>query len=477
MSKKLLAEIRKRAGNTAFKLEDFCFKEQLEFLQDPAKFKTAVCSRRAGKTVACAADLIHTAISHAEGDVAYITLNRRTAKKIIWRQLLDINKKYNLGGHPDKTELTLAMPHGPVIHVAGAKDESEIQKFLGHPLRKVYIDEAQSFRPYIKELVEDILEPTMIDYNGSVILIGTPGPIPVGYFYDAAHNDQGWKNFKWTIHNNPHILRKSKQTPDQIIAEICERRGLLINDPSVQREYFGRWVYDAKGLVFNFNNQKNIGAPPVGEKLEYIFGVDIGFNDSDAIAVLGYSYITKNVYLIEEDIANSQDITTLSDKIKVLRDKYNPVKIVIDAGGLGKKINEEIRTRHGINMDAADKHRKFEFIELLNDDLRTGKFKVYEGSRFEQDSYLEQWDRSKPGKLKIAETFHSDINMAVLYGWRECRHYFAEPTVEKLSVYSEAYMLALEEKEGAELMERLKPDDGGPSKDDMDFIFNDTDEY
>lgn len=476
MSKKLLDEIKKRAGGAAFRLEDFCFPEQLAFLRDPAKFKTAVCSRRAGKTVACAADLIHTAISHKEGDVAYITLNRRTAKKIIWRQLLQINKDFALGGHPDNTELTLTMPHGPVIHVAGAKDESEIQKFLGHPLRKAYIDEAQSFRPYIAELVEDILEPTMIDYDGSIILIGTPGPIPAGYFYEAAHNTDGWKNFKWTMHDNPFIEAKSKKTPEEHIKEICERRGVPITHPSIQREFFGQWVYDAEGLVFQFNPKKNIFKELPKDKLEYIFGIDLGFDDSDAIAVLGYSYVTKNVYLIEEDIASKQDITSLSNRIKFLNEKYKPVKMVVDAGGLGKKIVEELRGRQGLVMEAADKHRKFEFIELLNDDLRTAKLQAFEGSQFEQDSYLEQWDRSKPGKLKMSDTFHSDITMAVLYGWRECKHYFAEPVPEKLDKNSDAFMRALEEKEAAAMEESLKPDDGGPSSDDMKYVFGESDD-
>lgn len=438
---------------------------------------TGVITHNSGKTVACAADLIHTAISHKEGDVAYITLNRRTAKKIIWRQLLQINKDFQLGGHPDNTELTLTMPHGPVIHVAGAKDESEIQKFLGHPLRKVYIDEAQSFRPYIEELIEDILEPTMIDYDGSIILIGTPGPIPAGYFYDAAHNPDGWKNFKWTMHDNPFIEIKSKKTPEEHVKEICERRGVPITHPSIQREFFGQWVYDAEGLVFQFNPKKNIYKQLPEDKLEYIFGVDVGYDDADAIAVLGYSYVSKNVYLVEEDIARRQDITTLANRIKYLKEKYNPVKIVIDSGGLGKKLNEEIRVRHGLVMEAADKHRKFEFIELLNDDLRTAKLKAFEGSKFEQDCYLEQWDRSKPGKLKMSDTYHSDINMAVLYGWRECKHYFAEPTVARLSKNSDAYMDALEAKEAKAMEDSLKPDDGGPSQDDLNYVFGDTEDF
>ena len=63
-----------------FCLEEFLFKEQLCLARDPARFATAVCSVRAGKTVTCAADLIDTAI-HNPGTVGlYITLARSSAK-------------------------------------------------------------------------------------------------------------------------------------------------------------------------------------------------------------------------------------------------------------------------------------------------------------------------------------------------------------------------------------------------------------
>ena len=84
----------------------------------------------------------------------------------------------------------------------------------------------------------------------------------------------------------------------------------------------------------------------------------------------------------------------------------------MDAGALGKKIQEEILTRHGVNLEAAEKSRKVEFIELLNDDLRTAKFKAFKGSLFEEDCMLLQWDKESkirnPDRPKISDTYHSD---------------------------------------------------------------------
>ncbi len=479
------AELAKRAkvraeASTAprFTLEAYCFDKQLEFIRDPAKFKTAVCSRRAGKTVACAADLVNTALTEV-GDVAYITLNRRTAKRIIWKELLKINRDFKLNAHIDIADLSITLPNNNTIYVSGAKDSEEIEKFRGVALRKIYIDECQSFRAYIKEFVEDVLENCLTDYDGSLILIGTPGPVPAGYFYDATNSNDdtnsndGWSHHHWTMHDNPHIELKSGKTADKIIAERAKRRGVTLSDPSIRREYFGEWIKDENALVFKFSPQKNIAtALPALNDLTYVFGVDIGFKDADAIAVLGYNFKDQNVYLVEELITRKQDITDLVNQLNPLIEKYKPVKMVMDAGALGKKIQAEIQTRHQLPLEAADKHRKYEYIKLLNDDLRTARFKAVPGTRFEEDCQLVVWDYEDPTKPVISDRYHSDVTDAALYAWRECKHFIPKEQLIKHAKNSDAYMDEYWEKQ-AEAAERKAADDAsgwGISDEDLEFV-------
>lgn len=449
------AKAAKEAAETPkFSIEAFCFDKQVQFIRDPARFKTAVCSRRSGKTVSCAADL-HDTTERFEGDVAYITVNRTSAKRIIWRDLVKINSDYKLGGKLDNTDLTITKPNGNIIYVTGAKDASDAEKLRGQKFRKVYVDECQSFRAYIQDLVEDIVEPALTDYNGSLILIGTPGPVPAGYFYDASHNP-AWSHHRWTMVDNPHILRQSGRNPIDIIRELAERRGLSTSSPGILREYFGQWVKDVDSLVFTFNPLVNVtGSAPSLPDMTYIFGIDIGWKDSDAIAVLGYHAKSKNVYLVEELVTAKQDITSLVGQIKRLEAKYKPVRMVMDAGALGKKIQEEIRHRHGLHIEAAEKQRKHEFIKLLNDDLRTGKLLARPNSRFEEDCSLLQWDWTDPAKPVVDDRYHSDICDAVLYGWRECKHYFYEPEPAKAPRNMDAYMQELEQREAEALEQRL----------------------
>lgn len=438
-----------------FNLSDHLFPRQLDFVNDPAKRKSAVCSRRSGKSEACVGDLVSTCDSEPNVNCAYITLTRVSAKKIIWRIIKRVLKDYAIAVTKiDEAELSIEFKNGSMLYISGAKDASEIEKFRGMSLRKVYIDEGQSFRPYIKELIDDIIDPATWDVDGTICLIGTPGPVPVGFFYDTTHSD-GWSNHKWTLFDNPFIKLKSKKDPQEILEQTLKQRGVDKSDPSIQREFFGTWTADTNSLVFRFDKMRNTTLS-IPNDLMYIFGIDLGYNDSDAIAVLGYSMATNKVYLVEEFVKNKLGITDLVNEIERLRSKYDPVKMVMDAGALGKKIQEEIRTRHAIPVEAADKNRKLEFIELLNDDLRTAKFQAIPKSRFEEDCLLVQWNWDDPAKPKISDMYHSDICDAVLYAWREAKHYIKQDTKPALINGTAEWMEAQEalEMEAFERAER-----------------------
>lgn len=461
--------INQRLKELAFKKFDptnYCFTEQLAFIRDPATYKTAVCSRRAGKTIACVIDLLDTALKFRNVVCLYITLKRTNAKRIIWPELLRINSELGLGGKPNETDLSLKMPNGSVIYCSGAKDKSEIENFRGLALKKVYIDEAQAFRSYLQELIDDVLSKALFDHNGTLCLIGTPGLVPAGYFYEASHSAQ-WSNHSWTMFQNPWLEIKSGKTVMELVTADCERMGVSIDDPKIQRENYGRWVVDPNARVFHYVEPKNNfeALPDHKDQWEYIIGVDIGFDDSDAIAVIGWHPKLKETYLVYEEVKDKQGITELAESIEKLIKQYNPLKVVMDTGGLGKKIAEEIKKRFAIAVEPAEKSRKFEFIELLNDALRTRKFFAKKTSRFAQDSLLVEWDRdTKLDKPKISDAYHSDICDAVLYAFREALHWLYEPEVYKPKRGTAEYF----EKEEKE-MEEMAYDQAFP-KEELDFF-------
>lgn len=431
---KLLQEAKKRKEKKQFKLEEFCFKEQLAFIQDSSRFKVACTSTRAGKTISIAADMLDTCLNNNDVVCLYVTSTFRAARNIIWGDLKKIIQDYEIDAEINESRLSIYFNQTrSEARLGGAKDETEIERYRGLKLKKAWVDEAQLFRPYLKYFINDILTVRLRDLRGSLIVTGTPGAVLGGPFYELTQSKK-WSQHHWSAFQNPFMKDLEKT-----LAEEREVKGITEEDPGYIRETFGKWVEDTNSLVYKFSREKNVFEKlPENEEISYIFGIDIGWRDSDAIAVLGFSHTSKHVYLVDEYIKDKEDITSLVIQIKELQKKYDPVKMVMDAGALGVKIQQEISQRHGLVIEAADKHQKHAYIELLNDDLRTGKLKAYPNSRFEQDCFLESWDRSAKlvaqGKLKISDTYHSDINAAVLYGWRFARHFFSEPAEVKPKV-------------------------------------------
>jgi hypothetical protein len=427
-----LKELEKRQKQLkAFNIEEFLFKEQLDFVRDPAPFKTAVCSRRSGKTISCAADLLETA-RLCEGVVClYITLSRKNAKRIIWRELKRLNRLYGLQGEANESDLSMEFPNGSIIYCSGASDRGEIENFRGLPIKLCYIDESQSFPSYIQELIDDVIGPALLDHLGTLCLIGTPGPVPNGYFYDCSNSD-GWAHHHWTFFQNPHMVKKSGESHEFLLQRVLKMRKLPVDHPSIQREYFGRWCLDSDSLVFHYTAEANDFKEVPKDNYTYILGIDIGFNDADALAVIGWSEKSKVTYLFEEVITKQQGIESLVEQIEDIRKRYDISKIVMDTGGLGKKIQESISSRYQIPVEPAEKVRKFEYIELLNADMRKGLFKARGSSRFAQDCNLVEYDldKSTPDRMVVSKRYHSDINDAVLYAWRESYSYtHSEPKV------------------------------------------------
>ena len=414
-------------------------------MEDKARYKVACLPRRSGKTTVCSIDLIRSALSRPGIVCLYITLARSNAKKLIWPMLQNACREMGISWTPNETELSITFSNGSVIYCSGAKDRTEIEKFRGLALYLVYIDEAQSFKSYIQDLLDDVLAPALRDYNGTVVLIGTPGPVPTGFFYKCT-TSQAWSNHFWNGSANTFLLQKSGKTFEEQLADELNRMGVTIDHPTIQREWFGRWVIDTDKTVFKYNIAHNdYNLLPDG-KWNYIISADIGYDDSDAIAVLGWLEHSNKVYVVEEFVKSKQGITELAHELTRVYKKYDPMKMVMDAGGLGKKIAEELNSRHSLPIVAAEKSRKFEYIEILNDALRRKELFAKSSGHFAQDSMLVEWEIPL---VKLKDTYHSDITDAVLYGYRECLAWLEEPLKAKPT---KDELIALEEQRMLESM-------------------------
>ncbi|MFM0503950.1 hypothetical protein [Paraburkholderia caffeinilytica] len=105
---------------------------------------------------------------------------------------------------------------------------------------KVIVDEASLKAKGLKEIIDQSIRPTLLDYNGSIIMAGTPKGIdPDNYFYEACTNPvEGWVEYHAPTASNPHL------DPD-VVAKLIHDYPPLV----YQQEYLADFV-DWRGSAF-----------------------------------------------------------------------------------------------------------------------------------------------------------------------------------------------------------------------------------
>ncbi len=431
------------------------FPPQYAFIKDESRTLDAQCSRRAGKSSGLAMRFFKTMEQYPKSQCVYLALTLESAKEIMWPVLQDLNRDHCLGCTFHESKLEIQHPNGATLKLYGADMKNFIKRLKGRKYPGVAIDEAQDFGDHLQSLVETVLEPATIDYKGWLAVTGTPGPVPQGYFFDITSQKQhGFSHHEWTLLENPFLPDAGGQ-----IAALMAKRKWDETNPTLKREYRNKWVLDVHSLWVQYNEALCHYSQPLDTKgWVYMMGIDIGFKDADALAVLAWHPQSRVIYLIEEVITAKQGLTELVTQIQAMQQKYPICKMVIDEGGLGKKLAEEMRRRHHIPVMPADKARKQENVEFLNDALRLGEFKAHKDSRFAKDSYLVQidWDKSTPSKIVVKKKPHSDIIDAVLYCFKESPAFtYRQPNAEPTPGTPEANK-AIEDKMFEAEMEGMK---------------------
>lgn len=432
------------------------FPAQNAFINDPSRYIDAQCSRRAGKTNGLAYRF-HKALSkYPKSQCIYMGLTLDSAKGAMWPAFEEFNDRYALGYQFIESKSTIIHPNGAKLRIVGADMKNFIKRLKGRKYPGVAIDEAQDFGSHLESLIDDVLTPSIADYeDGWIALTGTPGPVPQGYFFDVTCNRKyGFSHHAWTLFENPNM-----PNPKEFVADLMKRKEWTPDNPTLMREWLNKWVLDVDSLWVRYNAKlSHYDELPQGHKWNHIMGVDIGFRDADAIAILAWSETCRETYLVHEQLTRKQGISDLVEQIDALQKQYNVYKIVMDEGGLGKKIAEEIRKRFGCPLEPAEKANKQDNVEFLNDDLRLGKFKAKSDSQFAKDTYMVQidWGKSTPKRIALKNTFHSDIIDAVLYAFRESYAFTHKPEPVQVAHGTYEWQKAEQERMFQEELERMQ---------------------
>lgn len=412
------------------------FSQQLEFVADGSKKKCCLCSRRSGKTEAVAAWLLEGAESCPGGLSVYIARSRNNARLILWNTLIRINRRHNLGlkFREIDQQLIVETPNEHRIWLSGCKDRSEIDKFRGVSgtlvggIRRAAIDEAQAFPDWLQELVDDVLEPALLDQDGELVMVGTPAPVPAGIFYTATTGDGGpaWSTHHWTVLDNPHIPHASKW-----LAEKREKNGWNDQHPTYRREWLGQWVLDRGALVYPFDSAINTFTElPPESAWSFALGVDLGYDDnSTAFVVAAYRKNHPEIYILECETFTRLIPSKIAAYIQAWEARYKKEHgagfsvVVADEGGLGGAIVDEMVQSFGLSIEAAEKTKKRSYIEMVAGDLQSGTIKVhpYAARKLVNELMVLPWDEEHK---EPDERFQDHAADAFLYVCRAVRPWY-----------------------------------------------------
>lgn len=457
-----------RAANVTSAIRAELFDRQINFVEDPSRNKAAICTRRAGKTMMWPRYCFIVALEKPKSLIRVWGITRLRTKQLMWQEFLDVAARHRIKVKAHETELTIRLDNGSEIRFVGADKDQQAQRKRGDKTTLEVILESQLFGPFLRTLVEDVVEPCLFDTQGTICMEGTPGPIPAGYWHaitggpdisgkwegegakvaTGRRNEMGepeteligagWSCHRWSLLDNPFLPHAAEE-----MARLRKKRSWTADSPTYMREYLGRWVKDDSALFYAFDEQRNTydvsTLQPWGPGWSHCLGLDIGWKDATAITVWGWHENDPNLY---EAFSWSQSgvlAGEVMERIEGLKTRgFNIIKQVADVGGGGRLYVEDMQARFGISFEAAEKTKKYDHVLIYNDQLRSGMIKIQEGSALalELSALLKDpaWEPESGKPPNEDPRCANHVADSSLYSLRACFNYAFE-TVKAAPVF------------------------------------------
>lgn len=425
-------------------VESRLFARQLEVINSPKRFHACHPGRRSGKSHTIPHAAVRAACLAGPGAPVLIGAEElKKAKALYWSDLIALDKTLGLGWRIDSQASTITTPWGAWIQLVGAKDVRSIELLRGFKPYEAHWDEVGTYYHLLRRLTFDVLEPALGDcrheiMGGRLFLWGTPSYSKAGYWYELCSGQvPGWTVWHWTVRDNPHY-----PDPEGFLAEVRGKNGWDEDDPTYVREYEGRFVNAGDRLVYRYSSDRNgiVMLPQHYDRDSWIhtIGVDFGVRDACAWGVWASAPHETSPYLVftEKSLPGEGLLPDqASERTARLVDEYDPDRLVGDAGGLGKPYIEDWNRRRlaPILMEPAEKTQKRGAIEILNNDLRTGRAKVLRTTCQEWIDEATSLTWADDEQLKEDPRQPNHACDAVLYAHREHRSFLANESAPERS--------------------------------------------
>lgn len=426
-AKQLLAEKRRRGVFPAAvgALVAGLFPQQRKLFDSKHRRKLCRAGRRGGKTSVAIALALDAALRFPGTTVPVVERALNVAAAItFWDELQAWSLKHGVDVKFQHTLKIATLPNGSTIQLWGADTAEAADKLRGGKYHRIVVDEIGAWRSNIlRYLVVDVLSPATLDYQGDIILLGTPTVLKEGFFWETVNNS-GWECHHWTLLDNPYI-GKSRAEREAFLAEERAINHWTETSSKYIREYLGEFTDSHDELIYEVGPHNLVTALPEAslERWTYGLGIDVGTVEPCALCVVGRVDGSPELYVVESYELPGATPSVLAAHVDRMRNKYRLSWIVVDEGGAGKGYAEEMRRAYMIPCQPAQKTLKQANIEFLAGDLKGGRIKIAPGNQdLVSDLRGLAWNEER---TDVARGIPDHLPDAFLYAMRELRAFAA----------------------------------------------------
>jgi len=238
-----------------------------------ARWSAIAAHRRAGKTVACVADLVDSALRHTGVDprFAYVAPTYSQAKDIAWGYL----KRFTTaipGVSVSESELSVTLPNGGRIRLYGAENYDRMR---GLYLDGVILDEYALIDP---RAWPEVIRPALSDRRGWAVFMGTPkGQNDFYAKVQEARREEGWF----------HLVLKSSESGLLPADELADARRSMSQE-QFDQEYECSFEAAVPGAYYGklmraADDEGRIGRVPHDPAMQVETWWDLGVGDATTV--------------------------------------------------------------------------------------------------------------------------------------------------------------------------------------------------
>ncbi|WP_290597060.1 MULTISPECIES: terminase large subunit domain-containing protein [unclassified Archaeoglobus] len=376
-------------------------------LRDKHQFITVVAGRRFGKTKAMAFSAIHYAITHP-GSIQFILAPSYNQANIMFWEITTLLSKSILVHLIERVYKTpfskIIFRNGSEIH---ARSTTKPEYLRGHKAHRAILDEAA----YIPDdVISQVVEPMLADFNGSWIKIGTP--FGKNHFYDSYLKGQSeefedYSSYRFPSTANPHISH-----------EFIEKKKREYGENSIifRTEYLAEFVED-QNAVFRWadiqRNISNIELVDMGQPGRiYAIGCDLAkYLDYTVIIVLDIT--NKPFKLVHFQRFNRRPYAETILKLKELYKRFNYAKVLIDSSGVGDPVLEDLQDI-GAEGYVFTAKSKVQLIQRLQAAIENGEVKYPYIEELIKELQFFEYQLTRQGiKMEARQGMHDDCVIAL----------------------------------------------------------------